>query len=99
MARKKNSISSANFLKAYMAACEAEKTYKDFAIEVQLMPNSCYQKVQKLSKDLAGEGVTLPKMRLKPKATSSLKELAAIVRAFETPKEPEKTGEQWSDVE
>ena len=95
MARKKNSISSADFLKAYLAACAAEKTFEDLAVEVQLTPNSCYQKVQKLGKELAAENVTLPKMRLKPKKVSSLKDLADIVKAHQAPE----SNEQWTDVE
>lgn len=81
MARTSVKLSDADFLKAFFATQSAGLTFQELSKETKLAPLSLYQRYVKMAKTLEAEGVTLPKMPLKPKKIVSVKDLVAVAVA------------------
>ena len=75
-------LSDADFLKSYLQLQSEGKTFQDLAVTSEMVPQSAYQRLNKLSKLLAKENVELPKMALRPKKAMDIKALKSIAAAY-----------------
>lgn len=78
MARTSVNVNNEVFLAKYLEFQSKGSSFEDLGVELKLAPLSCYQRMNKLSKELSVQGVELPRMPLKVAQKVSVDKLVEI---------------------
>lgn len=78
--KNKVTVDSRVFLDSCIEYHKAGKTIKDIAGHFNMSEQGCYQKYNKISKDLKAKGVDLPRIPLKPSGRDSVDSLAEFAK-------------------